>query len=238
MIPSHRVPIVAVAIMILVLCWPEMRSAQAAKMYRYRNDQGVLVIDHTVPADAAARGYEILSEDGRVLESVAPAGAHATAGADAAAPGAATAKPRRSAEAVAEQEKIDRYLLTSYSSVADIEAVKARRLGEVEREIGIAEAQLEELADRREAVQEKAANLQRRGKPVSEAILEELTGLDNQETTARARLRERRLQHAELAQRYDSYAERFRELKARAAGQSPAPAASGPAAATAPASAP
>ena len=108
----------------------------------------------------------------------------------------------------------------------------------MEREIGIAEAQLEELADRREAVQEQAANLQRRGKPVSEAILEELTGLDNQETTARARLRERRLQHAELAQRYDIYAERFRELKARAAGQSPAPAASGPAAATAPASAP
>ena len=232
MIPSHRVPVAAAAIMILVLCWPEMRSAQAAKMYRYHNDQGVLVIDHTVPADAAARGYEILSEDGRVLESVAPTGA------DAAAPGAATAKPRRSAEAVAEQEKIDRYLLTSYSSVADIEAVKARRLGEVEREIGIAEAQLEELADRREAVQEKAANLQRRGKPVSEAILEELTGLDNQETTARARLRERRLQHAELAQHYDIYAERFRELKARAAGQSPAPAASGPAAATAPASAP
>lgn len=232
MIPSHRVPVAAAAIMILVLCWPEMRSAQAAKMYRYHNDQGVLVIDHTVPADAAARGYEILSEDGRVLESVAPAGA------DAAAPGAATAKPRRSAEAVAEQEKIDRYLLTSYSSVADIEAVKARRLGEVEREIGIAEAQLEELADRREAVQEQAANLQRRGKPVSEAILEELTGLDNQETTARARLRERRLQHAELAQHYDIYAERFRELKARAAGQSPAPAASGPAAATAPASAP
>lgn len=232
MIPSHRVPVAAAAIMILVLCWPEMRSAQAAKMYRYRNDQGVLVIDHTVPADAAARGYEILSEDGRVLESVAPAGA------DAAAPGAATAKPRRSAEAVAEQEKIDRYLLTSYSSVADIEAVKARRLGEVEREIGIAEAQLEELADRREAVQEQAANLQRRGKPVSEAILEALAGLDNQETTARARLRERRLQHAELAQHYDIYAERFRELKARAAGQSPAPAASGPAAATAPASAP
>ena len=232
MIPSHRVPVAAAAIMILVLCWPEMRSAQAAKMYRYRNDQGVLVIDHTVPADAAARGYEILSEDGRVLESVAPAGAHAPA------PGAATAKPRRSAEAVAEQEKIDRYLLTSYSSVADIEAVKARRLGEVEREIGIAEAQLEELADRREAVQEKAANLQRRGKPVPEAILEELAGLDNQETTARARLRERRLQYAELAQHYDIYAERFRELKARAAGQSRESAASGPAAATAPASAP
>ena len=59
MIPSHRVPVAAAAIMILVLCWPEMRSAQAAKMYRYHNDQGVLVIDHTVPADAAARGYEI-----------------------------------------------------------------------------------------------------------------------------------------------------------------------------------
>lgn len=227
-----RVPVAAAAIMILVLCWPEVQSAQAAKMYRYRNDQGVLVIDHTVPADAAARGYEILSADGSVLESVAPAGA------DAAAEGEATAKPGPSVEAVAAQEKIDRYLLTSYSSVADIEAVKARRLGEVEREIGIAEAQLEDLAGRREAVQERAANLQRRGKPVPEAILDELAELDAQEATARARLRERQLQHAELTQHHDTYAERFRELQERAERQSRESAASGPATATAPASAP
>lgn len=232
MSPSRRAPVAAAAIMILVLCWPEVHQAQAAKMYRYRNDQGVLVIDHTVPADAAARGYEILAEDGGVLESVAPAGADAATG------GGASATPGLSAEMVAEQEKVDRYLLTSYSSVADIEAVKARRLGEVEREIGIAEAQLEELADKREVVQERAANLQRRGKPVTEAILEELAGLDAQEARARARLRERRLQHAELAQHYDTYAERFRELQERAEGQSRQPAVSGSAAATAPASAP
>lgn len=229
---SPRVPVAAAAIMILVLCWPEVRPAQAAKMYRYRNDQGVLVIDHTVPAEAAARGYDILSEDGGVLESVAPAGAHAVT------QDAATATPRLSAEAVAEQERIDRYLLTSYSSVADIEAVKARRLGEVEREIGIAEAQLKELAGKREAVQERAANLQRRGEPVAEEILEELAGLDALEARVRARLRERRLQHAELARHYGTYAERFRELQARAEGQSPEPAGSGPAAATVPASAP
>lgn len=229
---SPRVPVAAAAIVMLVLCWPEVRPAQAAKMYRYRNDQGVLVIDHTVPAEAAARGYDILSEDGGVLESVAPAGAQGVTR------DAATATPRLSAEAVAEQERIDRYLLTSYSSVADIEAVKARRLGEVEREIGIAETQLKELAGKREAVQERAANLQRRGEPVTEAILEELAGLDALEARVRARLRERRLQYAELAQHYETYAERFRELQARAEGQSPESAGSGPAAATAPASAP
>jgi hypothetical protein len=218
--------------MILVLCWPEVGPAQAARLYRYYNDQGVLVIDHTVPADAAARGYEILSGDGAVLESVAPAAANTDTG------GEAAATPRLSAEVVAEQEKIDRYLLTSYSSVADIEAVKARRLGEVEREIGIAEAQLAGLAEKREVIQERAANLQRLGKPVTEAILEELAGLDAQEARAQARLRERRLQHAELAQHYDTYAERFRELRERAEGQSRQPAVSGPAAATAPASAP
>ena len=225
----NRISMAAAAAVSLVLCWPELPVAEAAKMYRYRNEQGVLVIDHTVPAGAAERGYEILAEDGRVLETVAPGGDSPAGAGD-------VDGVRLSAEQLAEREKIDRYLLTSYSSVADIEAVKERRLGEVAREIGIAETQLEELARAREAVQERAANLQRRGKPVTESVLDALADLDERELKVRARLQERQLQHAELAQHYDAYVARFKALQAERSGQSPADAA--PTAATAPASAP
>ena len=95
--------------------------ADAANLYRYRNAQGVLVIDHTVPANAAQSGYEILGPDGRVVETIA-AGGHETAAGSAAKPAPISSE---------RQGKIDRYLLSSYSTVADIDAVKTRRLQEV-----------------------------------------------------------------------------------------------------------
>jgi hypothetical protein len=220
---------IAGAAIAMLLCWPQPALAEAAKLYRYRNDQGVLVIDHTVPASAAGRGYEILSPDGEVLEKVEPAGTD-TARETAAGPAGPAAK------AIAEQEKIDRYLLTSYSSVADIEAVKARRIADLEREVGIARSRLEELARKRVAVAERAANLQRSGKPVPEALLQELAEVERQAATAGAQLEERQLQRQELADHYDAYIARFRELRG-AAEQPQAAAAPQPAAATAPASA-
>jgi hypothetical protein len=215
------------AILVLALAWNAISVAEAANLYRYRNDQGVLVIDHTVPAGAAQRGYEILGPDGKVIETVPPAGA---AAAPAARPG-----PASSAEQRGERDKLDRYLLTSYSSVADIEAVKARRIEEVAREIGVIEVQLGELGRRRMALEERAANLQRGGKPVPEELMAELATVAAQATQARQQLAERQLQRTELAEHYDAYARRFTELKTPAAAATPA--APAPAAPIAPATA-
>lgn len=224
---KSRSAIAAAAIAVL-LCWPQTSTAEGAKLYRYRNDQGVLVIDHTVPASAAARGYEILGTDGKVLEQVAPAG-------DGTAEDTAAARTRVFAQESAEQEKVDHYLLTSYSSVADIEAVKARRVADLERETGIARTRLEELAKKRVALEERAANLQRSGKPVPETLLQDLAEVEGQAKTAGAQLEERQLQREELARHYDAYIARFRELRG-AAEQPQAAATPQPAPATDPAS--
>lgn len=204
--------------------------ADAANLYRYRNAQGVLVIDHTVPAHAAQTGYEILAPDGRVLEAVAASGDKTPSG-----------EPRKSAPVRTEhQEKIDRYLLSSYSTVADIEAVKARRLQEVEREIGIDKVRAEEIERQRLATEDSAANAQRGGKPVPAKLLDELKTLNQKREQARKHLAERMLQHTEIKQLYAEYTARFTELKnahpaAAAAAAQTAPA---PVPATAPASAP
>jgi hypothetical protein len=204
--------------------------ADAANLYRYRDAQGVLVIDHTVPASAAPNGYEILSQDGRVLETVAAGGDKAESG------GPAGAAPVQTEH----QGKIDRYLLTSYSTVADIEAVKVRRLQEVEREIGIDRVRVEEMERQRLAAEDSAADIQRSGKAVPATLLAQLADLDQKLAQARKRLEERKVQYVEVEQLYAEYIARFRELKGihpagTAAPAQPAPA---PAPATAPASAP
>lgn len=202
--------------------------ADAANLYRYRNAQGVLVIDHTVPANAAQSGYEILGPDGRVVETVA-------AGGNEAGPGSA-AKP--APVRTQHQEKVDRYLLSSYSTVADIDVVKTRRLQEVEREIGTDKVRVEELERRRMATEDSAADLQRGGKPVPAKLLEELKGLNQKLEQARKRLDERKLQYTEVERLYAGYIARFTALKGALSAAAPAQTAPAAAPATAPASAP
>lgn len=203
--------------------------ADAANLYRYRNDQGILVIDNSVPADAASRGYEIISRDGKVIETVSPAGP----------PTATDVQPvNTSPQRSAEQDRLDRYLLTSYSSVADIEAVKARRLEEVAREAEISQARFDELSRRRLQLEDEAANLQRGGKPVPENLLSELGLVTAQIDTAHRQIEERQLQRAELEAHYDAYVRRFRELKAPQDATEAPPAAREPTTPIAPASAP
>ena len=200
----------------------------AANLYRYRNAEGVLVIDHTVPESAASSGYEILSKDGRVLETVAASG-------DKAAPGdPATAAPARTDH----QDKVDRYLLSSYSTVADIEVVKTRRLLEVEREMGTDRVRVEEMERQRMATEDSAADLQRGGKPVPAKLLEELKGLNQKLEQARTRLDERKLQYTEVERLYAGYIARFTALKGAPSAATPAQTAPVAAPATAPASAP
>ncbi len=204
--------------------------ADAANLYRYRNAQGVLVIDHTVPANAAQSGYEILGPDGRVVETVA-------AGGNEAAPGSAAKPAPVNSE---RQGKIDRYLLSSYSTVADIDAVKTRRLQEVEREIGTDKMRVEDLERRRMATEDSAADAQRGGKPVPAKLLEELKGLHQKLEQAHKRLAEHELQYTEVERLYAEYVARFTELKRTPSATTVTPAQTAPAAApaTAPASAP
>lgn len=202
--------------------------AEAANLYRYHNAQGVLVIDNTMPASAAAGGYEILSPDGKVLEKVVPGGTRSPPG-----------KPAKSMPVRSEhQEKIDRYLLTSYSSVADIDAVKARRQQEIEHEINVDKVRIADLERQRTALEDSAADVQRSGKPVSPKLLDDLKDMDRRLEQSRDHLAERERQRVEVEQLYAQYSARFTELKAAQSAATALPAQTAPAPATAPPSAP
>lgn len=41
-------------------------------MYRYTDENGQIVISSTIPQEASRRGYDILSKNGRVIETIDP----------------------------------------------------------------------------------------------------------------------------------------------------------------------
>ena len=101
-------------VLLIVLIGPWM-VLDAAELYRYYNQQGVLVTTDTPPADAATNDYEVVNESGRVLRIVSVLEAGEDLSSD--------------------QSKLDNYLLTSFSSVDEIESLKARKVQLLMREI-------------------------------------------------------------------------------------------------------
>ena len=101
-------------VLLIVLSGPGM-VLDAAELYRYYNQQGVLVTTDTPPADAAANDYEVVNESGRVLRIVSAS--------------------EIDQELSSDQSKQDNYLLSSFSSVGEIQSLKQRKVQLLMREI-------------------------------------------------------------------------------------------------------
>jgi hypothetical protein len=177
--------------------------AEAGSLYRYRNNEGNLVVDYTLPPEYVAGGYEIVSKTGRVEQVVPP---HRD-------PDTPEAESTESSGDVSEQLKEDEMLLRSYSEVSGIEAAGDRRVSKLDREIEITQSNLLKNRDMQQADRVKAANYQLSGKPVPKALLKHMDDLVIQERDAEQVLEHRQQERASVSQRYIRYRLRFRVLK-------------------------
>lgn len=133
--------------------------AAGGKLYRYTTDKGVPAVDDHVPPEFVKNGYEVLSPDGRVLETV-PRQLTGEEGAR-----------KRATEAEAKRlQEWDKNLLLRYSSTDDIAAARDRAMREIEIRLSILRSNLTSAKSQVEREQEKAADIERRGGAVPEAI--------------------------------------------------------------------
>jgi hypothetical protein len=134
-------------------------TAAGAKLYRYSTDKGVIAVDDHVPPEFVKNGYEVLSPDGRVLETVP----RQLTGAEGA--------RKRATEAEAKRlQEWDKNLLLRYSSTDDIAAARDRALHEIDIRLSILRSNLTSAKAQVEHEQEKAADIERRGGTVPDAI--------------------------------------------------------------------
>ena len=180
-------------VLLIVLIGPWM-VLDAAELYRYYNQQGVLVTTDTPPADAATNDYEVVNESGRVLRIVSVVEAGEDLSSD--------------------QSKQDNYLLTSFSSIDEIESLKARKVQLLMREI----EQLENVILRHWPLEKIKSILMRRilnsvVRWCSESVTEQLQKLQDARAELTDTLGQRREEFKNLERRYKTYIARFRELK-------------------------
>ena len=170
------------------------QAAIADNLYRYKNEVGGTVVDWQVPVEFIAKGYEVLDENGTVVEIV---------------PRQLTAEEmddqdlvaRLKRDAVIEKQRLaewDRQLLLRYSTVEDIEAAHQRALSELKIRLSILSSNQRSLRARLESYLARIAEAERRGREASEADLKSIAAIRREiETNAKA-ITERRIQSEEV----------------------------------------
>lgn len=138
-------------------------------LYRYVDDKGVVVLDrHGVPPQFIGKGYEVLNEQGRVTRVVPPA---------------PTAEERQRLLEAEARATSDVQLLRLYASAEDVERAKIRKLAELDGVIGISRGNLQALRTQQESLQGQAANHERAGREVPEALLVQIGNLNREQAS-------------------------------------------------------
>ncbi|MCK0106944.1 DUF4124 domain-containing protein [Marinobacter sp. S0848L] len=175
-----------------------------AGMYRYTDDNGQLVISNTIPQEATKRGYQIISDSGRVIETIAPAPT-----AEELAAREAAKERKQQQEAQLEQ---DRLLLKRFSHPDQAVRAMHRKVQELEGLIALKRGNISVLTSQLDNEQRRAAEMERAGRKVPDATLKKIYRLEGQVRDIEREIVAQRLEIDAVAKRFISDIERLEEI--------------------------
>ncbi len=184
--------------------------AQAETLfYRYVDASDNIVILDRLPPEVVPLGYDVIRPDGSLVKSVAAR---------------LTEEERRAwtreqelaharAEAEAKMRAWDESLLLRYSDTADIDHAQKRALNDIRVRISILKSNLGSLKQKIAKNQSEAAELERRGMAVPEALSETLDDLRREVSATEADIERRNVELNDVAEAYERDKERFGQLQ-------------------------
>jgi hypothetical protein len=166
----------------------------AGVYYRYLNEEGIKVLDKSIPHEYAQNGYEILNKGGQVIEVVPPA---------------------TSAEEIARQQSqkeiVYHYerLRKRYSDISGIESARKRRLENLETSISILNGNISTLQQQLQTQMNEAATREREGKMVPTHVLDSIANSKAELAVAEELLTIRLNEKSEINKKFDQDIEYF-----------------------------
>lgn len=176
----------------------------AANMYRYTDANGQVVISSTIPQEATKRGYDILGNNGRVIETIPPAPTEEEI--------AAREAEKQRQQELAEQREKDRQLLKRFSHPD--QAVKAmhRKIRELEGLIQLKRGNISVISSQLDSEQSRAADMERTGRDIPESILEKIRRLESQIRDIEREIASQTQEIEELRRAFEADIERLEEV--------------------------
>lgn len=173
-------------------------AAAEEYLYRYENEEGVMVLNHTIPPEYAQQGYEILSVTGQVVEVVEPA------------PTDGDIAKENALRILEEKFEV---LKRRYSSIEEIEKAKTRRLKHLDTNIAILRGNISSIQTRIDNLMSDAADVERSGRDVPEMLLRQIKDAKTELSVAESQLEQRLDEYQETSDRYDSDMATFIEAR-------------------------
>ena len=169
--------------------------SSAAYMYRFQKPSGEKVVGFQVPQESIKFGYEVLNKRLRVIRIVDPA-------------------PSDEELSVINKKKVtekrEELLLKTFSSSADAERARDRKIGALDVIIKITEGNIHRLNIEYETIASQAANIQKRGGSVPEELKVNMKSITRQIADADKFIDEKQ---SEIDDIYEDYGDDIEELK-------------------------
>jgi hypothetical protein len=201
----------AVALILALACgagsaWAQ-NSNQGAVAYRWVDEHGVVHYGDTVPPQYARNSRQILNSQGVEIGHVDAEKSQAQLEAE------AHAHARRMA-----QQQHDYFLLSTYTSVKDIESLRDERLAQIEAQQTAAQQYVQSLQSRLSSLQSRAQQFKpynsrpdapRMPDDLAQELVQTLSEVHSQDEAIEARTE----QEAQVRAQFQSDIERFQQLK-------------------------
>lgn len=169
------------------------------EFYRYKNADGETVMDSMIPAEYVNSGYDVLNSSGQLIERVPPVQQ-------------VDSLEAAQANQIADRALSDQVLLTSYSTVEEIDAHRQRKLLAIEREMSIIETDQRVVQIEIDKAELQVADFADQEVPAD--ITEHLADLRGTLVKLADQLVRRQVEMVEIDEEFVGKMDRFRQLKA------------------------
>lgn len=190
-------------------------SEAARQFYRYLDENGVTVLDDSIPPEYVSHGYTIVDERGLTVKVVPPAKTDSEIARE-----QALAKELREQQRQAdERAAADRRLLDTYAQEEDLVAAHEGRVATIDNVLTLADAKVRRLNANLDRLQALAAENERSGQRVPESRLAEIQRTRAQIAEQLGFIRVREGQKRALNDEFERDLARYQELRAMTPGE-------------------
>ena len=207
---ESKVKFIQLTVFIVLAQWLFTSDIYADRFYRYKDENGKIVVSSTLPPKYAQKGYEILNAQSMVIEVVEPRKTKEQLEAE------RLEQKRLAAEAEKQrqQEQLDAILINSYSDISDVERARENELVSKNRDISFLNQNIRRLTRLLEDSQTLAARDERLGKEISPKLLKDIDDFKARIAKEKAQIVTTEAEKVRIIERYNSSMTRFAELKA------------------------
>jgi chromosome segregation ATPase len=182
-------------------CTVVTEVTNAANLYRYRNHQGVVEVSTRIPTEYVKNGYEVVSQDGKVLKVVDPQLSKIEY----------EAKLARQ-EVQRSREEAVRRLIALYGSEDDIRHAEASKIKSIENAIAQAKSDVARLRNEKARLEEQAAMRERTGAATNGDTIKYLKVLERRIADRVSEIEKRHSDIEEARRQFHADRELFREV--------------------------